>query len=111
MDSMRTPWILEGVHGCISYSLHRVHMESRETLQNIMDSVETPCGLSVDSMRAASLIYLIKKNLMIFKNKCSQRELNSDPFSRCTTTHQTAELNGHVSIGLFRKYIMPTSHD
>ena len=41
-----------------------VHMESRETFQNIVDSnsVETPCGLSVDSMRADSLIYLIKKN-------------------------------------------------
>src|SRR6202044_1972985 len=90
-------------------------MESRETFQNLVDSMGSPQtvfhGLSVDSMRAASLIHLIKKNLMIFKNKCSQRELNSDPFSRCTTTHQTAELNGHVSIGLFRKYIMPTSHD
>ena len=53
MDSMRTPWILEGVHGCISYSLHRVHMESRETLWNIVDSMGspqwTPWKLLVDS--------------------------------------------------------------
>src|SRR6202167_5132336 len=85
-DSMRTPWILEGVHGCISYSLHRVHMESRETLRNMVDSVETPCGLSVDSMRTAALIYLRKKNLIVFKNKCPQRESNSGPFGRCITT-------------------------
>src|ERR1700691_594686 len=130
---MRTPWILEGVHGCISYSLHRVHMDSMWSPRGVqrdspkysglhgestMDSVETPRGLSVDSswisidsMRTAALINLIKKNLMIFKNKCSERESNSDPFGRCTTARQTAELNGHGSIGLFRKYIMPTSRD
>src|ERR1700727_3380504 len=119
-DSMRTPWILEGVHGCISYSLHRVHMDSMWSPHGVqrdspkysglhgestMDSVETPCGLSVDSswisvdsMRTATLIYLINKKLIIFKNKYSQRGSNSGPFGRCITTPQPAELTGHVSI-------------
>src|ERR1700691_829573 len=119
---IESTWTLCGVHVESMRSPHGVQRDSLKYSglhgESTMDSVETPCGLSVDSswisldsMRTAALINLIKKNLMIFKNKCSERESNSDPFGRCTTARQTAELNGHVSIGLFRKYIMPTSRD
>src|SRR6202020_94501 len=95
VESMRSP------HGVQRDSLKYGGLHGEST----MDSVETPCGLSVDSswisvdsMRTAALIYLINKKLIIFKNKCSQRGSNLGPFGRCITTPQPAELTGHVSI-------------
>jgi hypothetical protein len=93
MDSMST-WC--GVHKesmDFMAVFPTVYMESMDYI------LWTAHGLSVDSMRAASLIYLMKKNLNnIYYNKCSQQESNSGPFSHCKMTHQPAELTGHVSL-------------
>jgi hypothetical protein len=102
VDSMST---LHGVHRhFLKYSgLHGLYsMDCSWTLHRIH-------GLSVDSMRAASLTYLMKKKVNhIYKSMCSEQESNSGPFGHHKTTHQPTELTGHVSNGLFRKYIMPT---
>src|ERR1700691_5722304 len=89
--TVRTLWTLWGLHDCISYSLHRVHVDSMWTLYGVLmdsswsperfpqssqspqtmfhgfreDSVRslqnTVHGVSVDSMRTPCLTYLIKK--------------------------------------------------
>ena len=87
---IESTWTPCGVHVESMRSPHGVQRDSPKYGglhgESTMDSVETPCGLSVDSMRTAALIYLRKKNLIIFKNKCPQRESNLGPFSRCITT-------------------------
>src|ERR1700685_1919558 len=94
---IESTWTPCGVHVESMRSPHGVQRDSPKYSglygESTMDSVETPCGLSVDSlwisvdsMKTAALIYLRKKNLIIFQNKCPQRESNSGPFGRCITT-------------------------
>ena len=121
MDSMWSPWILAGLHSAFPNSLHGVHGESTESPCGVyedstwspqvhgdsmgtpetvfhgllMDSPWTPHGLSIDSMDSkgtASLIYLIKMNFNHYKNKCPQRESNSEPFGPCITTRRANQL-------------------
>ena len=116
MDSMWSPWILEGLHCSISYYFPIVSMDSLWTLCGVygesmetphgllmdlqkfmdsmdyicgllMDSTETPHGFSVHSPWTASLIYLIKMKFNHYKNKCPQHKSNSEPFGRCITAH------------------------
>jgi hypothetical protein len=73
-----------------------------------VDCLWTLRGLHEDSF----LIYLRKNNFNhIYINICLRRESNSGPFGHCKTTRQPTELTGHVGIGSFRKYIIPTSRD
>ena len=63
---IKSTWTLCGLHVESMRSPHGVLMDFPKYSglhgESSMDSMETPHGLSVDSMRAASLIYLIKKN-------------------------------------------------
>ena len=115
--SMSTQCGVHGVHDCIYYSLHRIHVHSMDSAQTVfhglcalysIDCSWTLHGLHEDSF----LIYLRKNNFNhIYINNCFQQKSNSGPFSHYTMTCQPTELTGHVGMGLFKKYIIPTSHD
>src|ERR1700729_2976054 len=58
IDSMRTLWTLWGVHDCISYSLHRVHVDSMWTLCGIlMDSSWSPEGFPESSWSPQTMFH------------------------------------------------------
>ena len=81
MDFMRTSWTLWGAYDCISYSLHRVHVDFSWTPHGVQRDFQSPQtvfhrfredsarslwntvhGVTVDSMRTPCLTYLIKSN-------------------------------------------------